>query len=372
MAVSHVWSDGTGVGLSQPGNVNSCLLHHFETIAKTLRCQGIWWDTISIPTDKDKRTLALNVMHQNYSAAACTLVHDLELVNFTWQEDGSPCLALVMSTWFSRGWTALELRASRSVKVLFRDSAGDPVLKDLDSEILADDDIPFFHPAYKAASLVIRKLRLPKHRVDFDVPLFQNLVRALRPRYTCWGRDKIIIAGLLAAELFQDVSWFDSSLSELDITKAIIKRYGRVNYGLVFHNRIPVSESGPWSWCPPSIFDLNDIQTPERRLEVRGEQLIGQWHWIVLRKEDASNLTPFSSHEYLTSRIEEALERPDGHLLLFPPFRTLKLVDEPFALVRKVSQPRLSVMECRFIGTVIGRVFRASDEIHRTLDLVFV
>lgn len=52
MAISHVWSDGTGTGAWKQGEVNECLYNYFRGIAKRFQCEGIWWDTICIPKDK--------------------------------------------------------------------------------------------------------------------------------------------------------------------------------------------------------------------------------------------------------------------------------------------------------------------------------
>ncbi|KAF3170370.1 hypothetical protein TWF225_009814 [Orbilia oligospora] len=137
LAISHVWANGTGVGEHASGKVNQCLFQYYKCVAKALNCQGIWWDTISIPSDKEKRIEAIRNMHYNYKKAKHTVVFDLELIDFRWTDGGHPCLALALSTWFSRGWTALELRSSESVKVIFRDPTGiGNVLKDLDFEII--------------------------------------------------------------------------------------------------------------------------------------------------------------------------------------------------------------------------------------------
>lgn len=207
-----MWSDGIGVGLRLPGTVNKCLFQRFADIATSLDCDGIWWDSISVPTKKDKRRLTLNKMNENYSRAEHTLVHDLELVNFTWKEDGSPCLALALSTWFSRGWTALELLASNSVKVLFRDSDGQLVLKDLDRDILASPRDPFAHPALRAVSRVIQRLR--GTRLDLLMTLYdsatQDILDIMRPRHTCWGRDRMIITALALTYKGHRIHGFDS------------------------------------------------------------------------------------------------------------------------------------------------------------------
>jgi hypothetical protein len=60
VAVSHVWSDGTGIGLQEVGEVNRCLFNYLAGVARKLGCEAIWWDTISIPTDKEARRKAIN------------------------------------------------------------------------------------------------------------------------------------------------------------------------------------------------------------------------------------------------------------------------------------------------------------------------
>ena len=82
VAISHVWSDGTGVGGDKiHGTVNSCLLEFFARVAEDLGCDGIWWDTISIPIQSNERSVALSNMHNNYERAICTVVHDMSLLN---------------------------------------------------------------------------------------------------------------------------------------------------------------------------------------------------------------------------------------------------------------------------------------------------
>ena len=107
IAVSHVWSDGTGAGVWKVGQVNKCLWGFWVDIARRLGCDGVWWDTACIPQDKAARSKALNNLHHNYAVAKYTVVHDLYLAGIEWKNDGSPCIALVLSPWFTRGWTAL-------------------------------------------------------------------------------------------------------------------------------------------------------------------------------------------------------------------------------------------------------------------------
>ncbi|CAP60191.1 uncharacterized protein PODANS_1_5027 [Podospora anserina S mat+] len=70
------------------------------------------------------RRLALNNMHENYANAEYTIIHDTDLVNFPWSDDGSPCITMILSTWFTRGWTALELFMSKRVLVLSKTQLG--------------------------------------------------------------------------------------------------------------------------------------------------------------------------------------------------------------------------------------------------------
>ena len=78
IAISHVWSDGTGNGLQSPGYVNGCLLQYWADIAKSLKCSGLWWDTLCVPTQKQSKRKALDIMLENYSRAKYVVVHDLD------------------------------------------------------------------------------------------------------------------------------------------------------------------------------------------------------------------------------------------------------------------------------------------------------
>lgn len=186
MAVSHVWSDGTGSGIWGPGKVNKCLYTFFSGIARSFQCEGCWWDSISIPHDDKARTKALGNMQINYSDARITLVHDLYLREWEWVDSETACFAIVMSPWYSRGWTALELAQSHKVKILFKTKNGMYVIKDLDVDILAEA------PEDHATANAIRKLR----RASIDE--LSTLLAILGARDTSKPRDVPIISGLLA------------------------------------------------------------------------------------------------------------------------------------------------------------------------------
>jgi Heterokaryon incompatibility protein (HET) len=103
MAISHVWSDGTGTGAWLEGEANECLYTFFEGIAKQFECEGIWWDTICIPKEKAARSKAINKIQSNYEDARITLVHDCFLREWEWVDAETACFAIIMSPWFSRG-----------------------------------------------------------------------------------------------------------------------------------------------------------------------------------------------------------------------------------------------------------------------------
>jgi hypothetical protein len=234
MAISHVWSDGTGTGSWPRGEVNSCLYSFFRGIAKQFQCKGIWWDTICIPKEKAARSIAINRIQSNYENARITLVHDCYLREWEWTDKETAaetaCFAIIMSPWFSRGWTALELAKSRKVKIVFKG----PLIKDLD-EILTEAP-----PGLARDGIV--KLR------NKSITNVDDLLATLGPRHTSWPRDLAIISGLLVGVKIH------SNASQQGIYKSVLQKMKTVNHGHLFHN-LPTM-SGGFSWCPVSLLDL--------------------------------------------------------------------------------------------------------------------
>ncbi|KAF3171227.1 hypothetical protein EYR41_009508 [Orbilia oligospora] len=393
LAISHVWANGTGVG-EHPGRINECLFLLFKEFAEKLNCRGIWWDTISLPSNKNKKIKCLQIMHQNYKRAKHTVVYDLELADFLWSDDGRPCLALVLSTWFSRGWTALELRSSGSVKVVFRDTSG-LVLKDLDTDILEPSQCPYAHPAWKSVAAYVGWLRSGRDEdyrnteEDFrkshfgpevfsgmykrDIPTPDSLLRILKPRYTCWNRDRIIIAALLTKETLENSGqqWFSTDLQKthVDLTKDIICRFGKLSPLSLFHDQLPISEDGPWSWCPTSLFDLGDRtyfwKYKKITLTVLGGYVYGRWNVFEL-PDAADEFKPHASHIYQRSRIMAAFDNPGKFCLLNPVARNFHSRSVPFVLAQKTPDlvyvatgpNRLTegYAVYQYVGTVIGKL----------------
>ncbi|KAJ6186445.1 hypothetical protein N7519_007746 [Penicillium mononematosum] len=218
IAISHVWADGTGVGVQQiQGMVNKCLFDYFSGIAKSLGCDGVWWDALSIPLEPKARSKAIATLHKNYSTAEYTVVHDLYLTNMAFKDPATACLAIVLSPWFTRGWTALELRMSTKVVVLFKGPKKDePVIKDLDADILAKSPGRVSRTHWLASTIISRLRRLEINYID-------DILAILRPRSTSWVRDRTVIAALLT-----QIPNCDFSGSEGAMTRGIILHLGFV------------------------------------------------------------------------------------------------------------------------------------------------
>lgn len=351
-ALSHVWSDGTGVGIGRPGHVNTCLVGYFDAIMKRLDCNGLWWDIISVPTERTARTRALNHMHENYRRAKCTIIHDRSLLQFPWADDGSPCVALLLSPWFTRAWTALELTISTSVKVLYRGvDENTPLIKDLDDDILAQDR-SITSRGHFVASSIVRRLR------GTTVDTLANIHTVLGTRATSYPRDQMIIANLLRGLFIPE-----QQSSQAQLTRNLICSFGHIETSFLLHGHATLQDSGPWSWCPPSLFYG---QTAGQQRSIRANQLkyriqregtaFCKGEMGLLTQKTASEIRPYAYHISVTSKIKAALQQWQRCLLL----RLLDAVEK--------SQPRLAVLaqpfaidndengqptlDCTYVGTV--------------------
>lgn len=383
VAISHVWSDGTGNGLDKgPGRVNSCLFDFFARIAGKLGCDGIWWDVICLPRSREARDRALNGMLKNYSEAEYTVVHDNQLLNTEWSEDGIPAVMLILSAWFTRGWTAAELFSSRSIKVLFKDAhnpEGDPVIKDLFDDILAREPsavwpprLDLQYPSLKhfIASDIIRRChigrvyereslsRVPEKPTGSSrrVSTFEDLMAILRPRSTSWPRDRMTVAGLMATETF------DSTKTSPEATKAILQTLARIRHVDLYHVETPLCSSGPWSWCPPSLFDLGRPPVPMENHTSNGSAaiypdgvIVGSFHARILQRQEIPLIVPLSAHPALSARIFDTLATLWESCLL------LRCTRDPcplYLLVVTVGAGEYGV-SCRYVGCVY---FMANSE----------
>ena len=310
MAISHVWSDGTGAGAWRDGEVNECLYAFFREIANQFHCEGIWWDTVCIPREKAARNKAIQRIQSNYEEARMTLVHDCFLRNWEWDPD-TACFGILMSPWFSRGWTALELAKSRKVKVVFKGSYG-PVIKDLDEEILAkdlDQDILTKDNNTKSprqnATVIIKHLRKGITTVD-------ELLTSLGTRYTSWPKDQAIIAGLLTGV---DVAPKPprKDISQQEIYRDILTKIGRIAPEHLFHNSATMSKV---SWCPTSLFSLS-IAGSDTSLQItRNLDLKGTWRCIPVDSPWEEKFIWTRTHPLVEHQVRVHLQGQDKCALL--------------------------------------------------------
>ncbi|GAB1314484.1 hypothetical protein MFIFM68171_04694 [Madurella fahalii] len=303
MAISHVWSDGTGTGAWRQGEVNQCLYDYFRTIAERFQCEGIWWDTICIPKDKAARSKAISRMHLNYEDAQITLVHDCFLRRWEWFDAETACFAIVMSPWFSRGWTALELARSRKVKVVFAGS----VIKDLDEDILARHGTAC-SDRHLVASELIANLRRGK------ITSIDSLLQALSSRSTSWPRDKAIIAGLLTG-----VGTIESDTTQQKVYQDVLRKLGVVSHSNLFHKSTTMSNG--FSWCPTNVLDMESCPFgPTLALHENGH-VTGQWAVIgELSNIPKERYNWEGVHRLIKARLCSALQDdPESHWLLVEP-----------------------------------------------------
>lgn len=318
IAVSHVWLDGTGVGAQAAGKVNPCLFNYFADIAAKLGCGGIWWDTISIPVDRKARGKALNRMQESFKWARWTVVHDEFLVQFPWSDDGLPCIAVILSNWFSRGWTALELAFSSHVKIIFKDGkTGSRVLKDLDTDILAPRQRPILGISLEnwAAITIIRQLR------DRSAPRTSGwgFLHPLALRTTSWERDRSVIAALMAG-----VKSLKPHMTQAEVTRKTVTKLGWLPSSFLFHGFPTMTDQGRFSWCPHTLFNGQKLMgsrsgapshDARQKIGKRGE-IEGFWRASILTEEIANDIKPRSSHFSVDLRIKLALQQWQNCLLI--------------------------------------------------------
>ena len=310
MAVSHVWSDGTGTGAWPEGQVNRCLYGFFASIARQLGCHGIWWDTICIPREKSARATAIGSMHRNYEDAQVTLIHDCFLRNLEWIDAETACLAIVVSPWFSRGWTALELAKSRTVKILFKKWGG-LILKDLDKDIL-----DFQNPRsrrHKVLANAIGQLR------DEKIADLDRLLAVLGPRHTSWSRDIAIIAGLLVGVPVESAVGSAEEVHQQDIYQSILRKLSILKHGHLFHHSPTISNGT--SWCPISLFDLQLVSADsDRFLEIESNgDVVGMWSVVLLESIPAVNYVWKDVHPLIEARLRSSLRQKNDHFFLIEP-----------------------------------------------------
>ena len=351
LAISHVWADGTGGGTRGQNIVNRCLWNYFEEVAELLGCSAIWWDTICIPTEIKARQKAISRMDQNFLYAAHTVIHDEYLVNFPWSDNGSPCLALLLSSWFTRAWTALELMRSRKerVWVIFRHPT-EPTrytIKNLEREVLA------VHPALSSrghwvASSLVTQLREQQFNCIGD------LQKVLKTKSTSWPRDILIVASLFTGH--------DPKVSLpgyiSHITRKIILGFVEIEESFLYHGHTTMAQKGPFSWCPSNLMDgsiSTSTEEPERVYVDEDGAALGNWLCRWITSEEAKEVQPYSRHISVDWQIRSVLDQWEHCLLLRSP-RNLNmqalLVIPVDTGCFELTGTKYDLLEAHFVGTI--------------------
>ena len=51
----------------------------------------------------------------------------------------------------------------------------------------------------------------------------------------------------------------DDTVTTPELTRAVLSHYHGIPVRMMFHGKVPMESYGGWSWCPPSIFDLDNL-----------------------------------------------------------------------------------------------------------------
>ena len=277
-------------------------------------------------------------MHQNYENAKVTLIHDRFLRGLEWVDAETACLAVAMSPWFSRGWTALELAKSHTVKVLIKEKDG-LTLKDLDEDILSLRGFP--SERHKILANAIQQLR------DEKITDLDRLLTVLGPRHTSWSRDITVIAGLLVGVPVGSAVGSTAQVYQQDIHQSILRKLSVIRHGHLFHNS-PTIHDGV-SWCPISLFDLQLASVrsgSDRFLEIESNgELVGVWNVAWLGSFEDKYHIWTGVHPLIEARLRSSLKQKRDHFFLIEP--ELTLVDRAL-LVRKRRQETVQVIGCMY------------------------
>lgn len=121
----------------------------------------------------------------------------------------------------------------------------------------------------------------------------------------------------------------DGTVTTPDITRAVLSYFkGIPPVRAMFHDKVPMEAYGRWSWCPPSLFDLDNLgrsivtQPVSKTYNLStlhiGQEGLASARFFVLsvRPGDLDALQLCSSHISISAKVHDALENPETCLLL--------------------------------------------------------
>lgn len=110
--------------------------------------------------------------------------------------------------------------------------------------------------AHLSASVLLKKIYGKILDFEFHHTTFRSLMSLMRSRSTAWEKDRLKIAMLLSRH--DGGSDFDPSHTVPELTRRLLTRLGSIPITAAFHGESPMSQHGPWSWCPSSVFGLDN------------------------------------------------------------------------------------------------------------------
>ncbi|KAI0158319.1 hypothetical protein GGR57DRAFT_459987 [Xylariaceae sp. FL1272] len=156
---------------------------------------------------------------------------------------------------------------------------------------------------------------------------------------------------------------FDSTASIPAITQQLLRHFGGLELRGLFHNEIPIARYGPWSWCPPSIFDLGQTRDaltndPSMRCSISADGLLRcKLQAIQFRDDDL--IIPCGSHSAILSRISVALANRAHCVLLADPwpkvgrgFGQMQFILAKPVRLDPTGPDGSSVLKCSWVGMV--------------------
>lgn len=308
IAISHVWSDGTGTGSWDGLKVDRCLYHFFRKIAREFECEGIWWDTVCFPSKKELRAKALSNMHNTYEKAEITFVHDCFLRNLPWTNAETACIAILMSPWFSRGWTDLELQNWGG------GGEGEGCLQ----RRLRSIDKRFGGRYPRSGRKVSVRHELARNAISnlnkCSVGTVNDLLILLGSCHTSWGRDMAIISGIIVGADIKETR------HQQVIYQAVLQKIKRICHANLFHNMPTISNGS--SWSPIRLFDM-PISPPNTRNKLNineyGE-VVGKWKELQLTNDLEKFYVWNGVHPLIEVKLRSCQKnQDDGHIFLPQP-----------------------------------------------------
>lgn len=203
VALSHVWADGLGSTTEE--GLPACQVARLAKLVQGLipESHAFWMDSLCVPSVKDLRKRAIQLMAQTYERAAKVLVLDVGIrsqcsLSKPWAEN---VLRIATSGWVTRVWTLQEGILARDLYFEFADGLCNcDQLMSFDGPVQHESQLkaPWFYRGLLPL-LTFRTARIRSRRQQCTL---RDVIMLLRRRTTTKAEDETIaIAGLLPLDL---------------------------------------------------------------------------------------------------------------------------------------------------------------------------